>query len=70
MDTHESKTSEEKKAHVLGQRLPEKGPHTPSHLEPEAGRSSQGLHKLIPIVMTLLAVLVALIIIKGVVSPD
>lgn len=70
MDTDESKTAREKKEHVLGQRLPEKDPQTPAHLQPEARRSTRGLYRLLPIATALVVVGLALVIILGIASGE
>ncbi len=67
MDTRESATPTEKKEHVLGQRQPERQAQPPAHLQPEARRPGKRIHKLLPIVVSVLAVALALIIIVGIV---
>ncbi|WP_104204520.1 hypothetical protein [Billgrantia saliphila] len=48
MDTRESKTPEEKKAHLTEERLPEDFAHPePDAEQPEAKRSPKGVHWLV-----------------------
>ncbi|UYF98956.1 hypothetical protein [Halomonas sp. GD1P12] len=66
MDTRESKTPKQEKEHVMGQRQPERAPQMPAHRQPEARRSPKGFYKLLPIVVSVLAVALALFIIAGI----
>ncbi|GGC88853.1 hypothetical protein [Vreelandella lutescens] len=65
MDTRESKTREEEKEHVLNQRLPEDFDSAEPQRQPEAKKSPSGLHKLLPIVVIGLGLIVAAFIIMG-----
>lgn len=65
MDTRESKTPEEEKEHVLHQRIPEDFDNANPQLQPEAKKPPRGLHKLLPIVIIILGVIVAGIVILG-----
>ncbi|HDZ48461.1 hypothetical protein LCGC14_0036110 [marine sediment metagenome] len=66
MDTRESKTSEEEKEHVIHQRIPEDFDKANPQLQPEAKKPPSGLHKLLPIVIIVLGVIVAGIVIMGI----
>ena len=66
MDTRESKTREEEKEHVLNQRMPEDFENAEPQRQPEAKKPSGGLHKLIPLVIIILGVIVAGYLILGV----
>ncbi|MBR2514319.1 MAG: hypothetical protein IKE45_09915 [Halomonas sp.] len=66
MDTRESKTREEEKEHVLNQRMPEDFENAEPQRQPEAKKPSSGLHKLIPLVIIILGVIVAGYLILGV----
>lgn len=66
MDTKESKTPEEEKEHVLNQRIPEDFDEANPQLQPEAKKPPSGLHRLLPIVIIVLGVIVAGIVIMGI----
>lgn len=53
MDTKESKTPEEEKKHVMGQRTPEDYEASEPQRQPEAKEPPKGLYRLLPVVMLL-----------------
>ncbi|QJQ96282.1 MULTISPECIES: hypothetical protein [Halomonadaceae] len=53
MDTKESKTREEEKEHVMGQRLPEDYDEAKPHLQPEARKKPGGMSRLLLLVIVL-----------------
>jgi hypothetical protein len=60
MDTRESKTPEEELQHLKEVRQPEDFDHPePDEDQPEAKRSSHGLHRVLPIAIVVLGLLVA-----------
>lgn len=65
MDTKESKTPEEEKEHVLHQRIPEDFDEAEPQRQPEAKKPPSGLHKLLPVVIVVLGVVVAGMVILG-----
>lgn len=65
MDTKESKTPEEEKEHVLNQRLPENFDKAAPHKQPEAKKPPSGMHKLLPVVIIGLGLVVAAFVILG-----
>lgn len=58
MDTRESKTREEQEELVKGQREPEHGVDSHPEEQPEAKRSPNGMHRLIPIAIAVAVVLI------------
>ena len=64
MDTKESKTPEEQKEHIIGERVPEDFESSKPHLQPEAG----GMYKLLPLVIIILGVIVVSIIVLGIIN--
>ncbi|WP_249978585.1 hypothetical protein [Vreelandella olivaria] len=66
MDTRESKTREEEKEHVLNQRIPEDFDEAEPQRQPEAKKPASGMHKLLPVVIIILGVIVAGFLIFGV----
>ncbi len=65
MDTKESKTREEEKEHVLNQRLPEDYDNAEPQRQPEAKKPAKGMHKMLPLVIIILGLLVAGFLILG-----
>ncbi|MFY0989706.1 hypothetical protein [Halomonas sp. C05BenzN] len=64
MDTRESKTPEEERVHVMGQRTPEDYDNPePDEEQPEAKQGPQGLQRVLPIVVVLLGLLIAAMLI-------
>ncbi len=60
MDTRESKTPEEELQHLKAVRQPEDFEHPePDEDQPEAKSSPHGLHRVLPIVIVVLGILVA-----------
>ena len=49
MDTRESKTPEEQRDHVVGERVPEDFESSQPHLQPEAKKRPGGMYKLLPL---------------------
>ncbi|CAM4043657.1 hypothetical protein VRRI112168_11955 [Vreelandella rituensis] len=65
MDTRESKTPEEEKQHVMNERYPQEDEVEP-HLQPEAQKSPKGMHKLLPIIIVVVGILlVGLLLFSG-----
>ncbi|MCP1312892.1 MULTISPECIES: hypothetical protein [unclassified Halomonas] len=62
MDTRESTTPDEKREHVLDQRLPERKTPVPPHLEPEARRAPRGWHRLPLIAVALVGVILVVVV--------
>ena len=58
MDTRESKTPEEQKELVDEQCDPEHGMDSHPEAQPEAQRSANGMHKLIPVAVVVAVVLI------------
>jgi hypothetical protein len=65
MDTRESKTREEEKEHVLNQRLPEDFDTAEPQQQPEAKKPAKGMHKMLPLIIILLGLVVAGFLILG-----
>lgn len=66
MDTRESKTREEEKQHLMNERYPQDDEEIESHHQPEAQESPKGMHKLIPIVIVVVGILlVGLLLFSG-----
>lgn len=65
MDTRESKTREEEKEHVLNQRIPEDFESAEPQRQPEAKKPPSGMHKLLPLVIIVLGIVVAGFLILG-----
>ncbi|AQU81595.1 MAG: hypothetical protein JJT87_03210 [Halomonas sp.] len=65
MDTRESKTREEEKEHVLNQRIPEDFENAEPQRQPEAKKPPRGMHKLLPLVIIVLGIVVAGFLILG-----
>ena len=64
MDTRDSKTPEEERDHVMGQRTPEDYDNPePDEEQPEAQAPSHGLHRVLPLVIVVLGLLVAAMLI-------
>ena len=66
MDTKVSKTPEEEKEHVLNQRLPEDFDKAAPHKQPEAKKPPSGMHKLLPVVIIGLGLVVAAMLGAGI----
>ncbi|GGX94052.1 hypothetical protein GCM10007160_21950 [Litchfieldella qijiaojingensis] len=57
MDTRDSKSREEEKRHVIGQRMPEDYEHPePDEEQPEAQSPPTRLHRILPIIIVLVLV--------------
>ncbi|PAU78525.1 hypothetical protein [Halomonas salipaludis] len=56
MDTKESKTPEEEKEHVMGQRIPEDYDEAEPQRQPEAKKPPTGMHRLLPVAVILVLV--------------
>ncbi|MDR5907104.1 hypothetical protein [Franzmannia qiaohouensis] len=56
MDTKESKTPEEEKEHVMGQRIPEDFDEAEPQRQPEAKKPPTGMHKLLPVAVVLVLI--------------
>nr|WP_163502021.1 hypothetical protein [Halomonas socia] len=56
MDTKESKTPEEEKEHVMGQRIPEDYDEAEPQRQPEAQKPPAGMHRLLPVAVILVLV--------------
>ncbi len=65
MDTRESKTPEEEKEHVLSERIPEDFETSQPQLQPEAKKPANGLHKMLPLVIVIMGIIVAVIVMLG-----
>ncbi|MGP5016370.1 hypothetical protein ACTXK7_02000 [Vreelandella alkaliphila] len=65
MDTKESKTREEEIEHVMNERLPEDYETSQPQRQPEAKKSPNGLHKVLPFVIIVMGIIVAGIVILG-----
>ncbi|MFC7366838.1 MULTISPECIES: hypothetical protein [Vreelandella] len=65
MDTRESKTREEEKEHVLNQRLPEDFDTAEPQQQPEAKKPAKGMHKMLPLIIIVLGLVVAGFLILG-----
>lgn len=65
MDTRESKTREEEKEHVLNQRIPEDFDEAEPQRQPEAKKPARGIHKMLPLVIIVLGVIVVGFVILG-----
>ncbi|MEH6640848.1 MULTISPECIES: hypothetical protein [Vreelandella] len=68
MDTKESKTPEEQKEHIIGERVPEDLESSKPHLQPEAKKRPGGMYKLLPLVIIILGVIVVSIIVLGIIN--
>lgn len=68
MDTRESKTPEEEKEHIIGERVPEDYETSKPHLQPEAQKPASGMHKLLPLVIIILGVILVAIIVLGIMN--
>ncbi|MEA2117202.1 hypothetical protein [Halovibrio sp. HP20-50] len=66
MDTRESKTREEEKQHLLDERVPEDFDASQPHLQPEAQKPPNRLHKVIPLVVVAVSILLAGLLILGI----
>ncbi|SDL18710.1 hypothetical protein SAMN05192555_10332 [Franzmannia pantelleriensis] len=56
MDTKESKTPEEEKEHVMGQRIPEDYDEAEPQRQPEAKKPPTGMHRLLPVAVVLVLI--------------
>ena len=65
MDTRESKTPEEEKDHVLSERIPEDFETSQPQQQPEAKKSANGLHKMLPLIIVIMGIIVAGIVMLG-----
>lgn len=66
MDTKESKTPEEEKEHVMGVREPEHlAKKSEPQRQPEAKKPAGGMHKLLPIVIIGVGILIAALLLFG-----
>ncbi|NYS59654.1 hypothetical protein [Vreelandella salicampi] len=68
MDTKESKTPEEEKEHVMNERKPENYEASKPELQPEAQKPAGGMHKLLPVIIIVLGILVAALLLFNVVD--
>ncbi|WP_346795529.1 hypothetical protein R5M92_08710 [Halomonas sp. Bachu 37] len=69
MDTRESKTKQELKEHAMDERIPEDFDKAEAHRQPEARKSPNGMHKMIPIAIAVIGVvLVGLLLLNGMVD--
>ncbi|RUR29537.1 hypothetical protein ELY33_13050 [Vreelandella andesensis] len=65
MDTKESKTREEEIEHVMKERIPEDFETSQPQRQPEAKKSANGLHKMLPLIIIVMGIVVAGIVILG-----
>lgn len=68
MDTKESKTPEEEKQHIIGERVPEDFETSKPHLQPEAKKSPSKMYKLLPLVIVILGIIVVSFIVLGIIN--
>jgi hypothetical protein len=58
MDTKESKTPEEEKAHLMNERIPENYEASEPERQPEAQKPAGGMRKLLPIIIIGVGILI------------
>ncbi|MFB9866395.1 hypothetical protein [Vreelandella sulfidaeris] len=68
MDTKESKTPEEKRDHIIGERIPEDFENSEPHLQPEAKEPPSKMYKLLPLVIVVLGIILIGFIVLGIIN--